>query len=183
MNISLWVPRVFALTAVVGILIAGSVIPGRAQPDAGRLAMGKAMTFDVFGTVVDWRSSIIKEGQELSGRLGFEVDWAQFADDWRGGYGPAMRRVAERGQGWYAYDISPEGLAAKLPRLDEKLAQAGRSRDDLMLYVGPNRHPITSQTSAAYAELGVEQIVAPLGARTVEKLALRADALIESVRG
>ena len=97
--------------------------------------------------------------------------------------GPAMRRVAERGQGWYAYDISPEGLAAKLPQLDEKLAQAGRSRDDLMLYVGPNRHPINSQTSAAYADLGVDQIVAPLGARTVEKLALRADALIESVHG
>jgi probable F420-dependent oxidoreductase len=97
--------------------------------------------------------------------------------------GPAMRRVAERGQGWYAYDISPEGLAAKLPQLDEKLAQAGRSRDDLMLYVGPNRHPINAQTSSAYADLGVEQIVAPLGARTVEKLALRADALIESVHG
>ncbi len=97
--------------------------------------------------------------------------------------GPAMRRVAERGQGWYAYDISPEGLAAKLPQLDEKLAQAGRRRDDLMLYVGPNRHPINSQTSAAYADLGVDQIVAPLGARTVEKLALRADALIESVHG
>ena len=52
-----------------------------------------------------------------------------------------------------------------------------------MLYVGPNRHPINAQTSSAYADLGVEQIVAPLGARTVEKLALRADALIESVHG
>ncbi len=104
MNISLWVPRVFALTAVVGILVAGSVMPGRAQPDAGRLAMVKAMTFDVFGTVVDWRSSIIKEGQELSGRLGFEVDWAQFADDWRGGYGPAMRRVRNGELPWTRID-------------------------------------------------------------------------------
>ena len=104
MSTSLWTPRVFALTAVVGIVIAGAVMPGRAQPDAGRLAMVKAMTFDVFGTVVDWRSSIIKEGQELSGRLGFEVDWAQFADDWRGGYGPAMRRVRNGELPWTRID-------------------------------------------------------------------------------
>ncbi len=97
--------------------------------------------------------------------------------------GPAMRRVAERGQGWYAYDISPEGLAEKLPVLDEKLAENGRSRDDLTLYVGPNRHPISTETTQAYAGLGVEQIIAPLGARSLDKLALRADALISSVRG
>ena len=66
--------------------------------------MVKAMTFDVFGTVVDWRSSIIKEGQELSGRLGFEVDWAQFADDWRAGYGPAMRRVRNGELPWTRID-------------------------------------------------------------------------------
>ncbi|NKC01408.1 MAG: TIGR03619 family F420-dependent LLM class oxidoreductase [Pseudomonadales bacterium] len=97
--------------------------------------------------------------------------------------GPAMRRVAERGQGWYAYDISPEGLAEKLPVLDEKLAANGRSRDDLTLYVGPNRHPINTDTTQAYAALGVEQIIAPLGARSLDKLALRADALIDSIRG
>ena len=53
----------------------------------------KALTFDVFGTVVDWRSSIIREGQLLSAEKGFDVDWAEFADRWRGGYGPAMNRV------------------------------------------------------------------------------------------
>jgi len=66
--------------------------------------MVKAMTFDVFGTVVDWRSSIIREGEELTGRLGFEVDWAQFADDWRAGYGPAMRRVRSGELPWTKID-------------------------------------------------------------------------------
>ena len=97
--------------------------------------------------------------------------------------GPAMRRVAERGQGWYAYDISPEGLAEKLEVLDEKLAANGRSRDDITLYVGPNRHPINAETTKAYADLGVEQLIAPLGAMSLEKLAMRADALLESVNG
>lgn len=53
----------------------------------------QALVFDVFGTVVDWRSSIIREGQLLAAAKGFNVDWANFADRWRGGYGPAMNRV------------------------------------------------------------------------------------------
>ena len=57
----------------------------------------KALTFDVFGTIVDWRTSIILEGQRLTREKGIEVDWAAFADAWRGGYQPAMDRV-RRGQ-------------------------------------------------------------------------------------
>ncbi len=94
---------------------------------------------------------------------------------------PALRRVAERGEGWYAYDLTPEGLADKLPVLDEALAAAGRERSDVRLYVGPNRHPVTPETTAAYAGLGVEQLIVPLGARTLDKLEARADALLESV--
>ena len=53
----------------------------------------RALTFDVFGTVVDWRSSVIREGQLLSQQKDLDVDWAAFADAWRAGYGPAMNRV------------------------------------------------------------------------------------------
>ena len=66
---------------------------GRAQPASERLEGVKALTFDVFGTVVDWRSSIIQEGEQLTTRTGIEVDWPRFADAWRAGYGPAMQRV------------------------------------------------------------------------------------------
>ena len=45
-----------------------------------------ALVFDVFGTVVDWRGSIIREGQLLGKRKGIDVDWVAFADAWRGGY-------------------------------------------------------------------------------------------------
>ena len=64
----------------------------------------KALTFDVFGTVVDWRSSIIREGQILSANKGFEVDWPEFADRWRGGYGPAMNRVRSGELPWTKID-------------------------------------------------------------------------------
>ena len=64
----------------------------------------KALTFDVFGTVVDWRSSIIREGQLLSANKGFDIDWAEFADRWRGGYVPAMARVRSGELPWTKID-------------------------------------------------------------------------------
>tara|TARA_B100000029_G_scaffold499411_1_gene569793 strand:- start:726 stop:1445 length:720 start_codon:yes stop_codon:yes gene_type:complete len=64
----------------------------------------KALTFDVFGTVVDWRSSIIREGQQLTDRFGYKVDWAEFADLWRAGYAPAMDRVRTGELPWTKID-------------------------------------------------------------------------------
>ena len=53
----------------------------------------KAVTFDVFGTVVDWRSSIAREVNSLAEAKGFSVDGAEFASAWRALYQPAMSRV------------------------------------------------------------------------------------------
>ncbi|MBI2688229.1 MAG: haloacid dehalogenase type II [Acidobacteria bacterium] len=60
----------------------------------------KALTFDVFGTVVDWRSSIIHEATAMELR----VDAAEFADAWRAGYQPAMARVRSGELGWTNID-------------------------------------------------------------------------------
>lgn len=46
----------------------------------------KALLFDVFGTVVDWRSSVEAELKDLGLKHGIEADWAKFAQDWRMGY-------------------------------------------------------------------------------------------------
>src|SRR6185503_19857319 len=48
----------------------------------------QVLVFDTFGTVVDWRSSVIAEGQQLRRAKGLKVDWAEFADAWRAGYAP-----------------------------------------------------------------------------------------------
>ena len=64
----------------------------------------KALAFDVFGTVVDWRSSIIREGEELGRRKQLRVDWAAFTDAWRAGYHPAMDRVRRGDLPWMVLD-------------------------------------------------------------------------------
>src|SRR5574342_1120670 len=64
----------------------------------------KALTFDVFGTVVDWRSSIIRELSALSRSKGIEADWERFADSWRGGYAPAMNMVRTGELPWTSID-------------------------------------------------------------------------------
>jgi 2-haloacid dehalogenase len=64
----------------------------------------RALCFDIFGTVVDWRSSIVAEGRALGARLGVELDWERFAEDWRAGYQPAMARVRRRELPWTTID-------------------------------------------------------------------------------
>ena len=64
----------------------------------------KALTFDVFGTVVDWRGSIIREGQEFSRQKGLTVDWEQFANAWRAEYQPSMERVDSGELPWLNID-------------------------------------------------------------------------------
>jgi 2-haloacid dehalogenase len=64
----------------------------------------KALTFDVFGTVVDWRGSIIREGAEWGQAKGLQVDWAKFADRWRAGYRPSMDKVRDGSLPWMKLD-------------------------------------------------------------------------------
>src|SRR4051812_50198153 len=53
----------------------------------------KALFFDVFGTLVDWRTGIARESERILSPLGHALDWPAFADAWRGEYQPAMREV------------------------------------------------------------------------------------------
>ena len=82
-------------------LLDGTSPDERAQEALANVA---AMTFDVFGTVVDWRTSIIREGQLLGLKKGFELDWEAFSDAWRNGYGPAMNRVRTGELPWLKID-------------------------------------------------------------------------------
>jgi 2-haloacid dehalogenase len=64
----------------------------------------QALTFDVFGTVVDWRSSLIREGEALGRAHGLSVDWPKFADAWRGLYQPNLERVRSGAVAWTKLD-------------------------------------------------------------------------------
>jgi 2-haloacid dehalogenase len=64
----------------------------------------RALVFDVFGTVVDWRGSLIREGRRLGRQKNLKVDWEAFADAWRAGYKPAMARVRSGELPWTTID-------------------------------------------------------------------------------
>ena len=64
----------------------------------------QALVFDVFGTVVDWRTSITEEGRALGRHKNIDVDWEGFADVWRQKYQPSMDRVRRGDRPWVRLD-------------------------------------------------------------------------------
>ena len=68
------------------------------------LALLKAVTFDVFGTVVDWRTSIAREVESLAVKKKFAVDGQRFADAWRKLYQPSMTEVRDGKVPWTVLD-------------------------------------------------------------------------------
>jgi len=92
-------------TFLIGLGMAG-LTPSRlrAQITARGNVSVKAMVFDTFGTVVDWRGSIIEEGAAWGKRKGFKIDWADFADQWRAGYAPSMEKVRKGELPWTKLD-------------------------------------------------------------------------------
>ena len=65
----------------------------------------QALLFDVFGTVVDWRGSIIDDLTRFGAGKGVKADWARFADDWRDLYQPAMDEVRSGRRPWTILDV------------------------------------------------------------------------------
>ncbi|WP_254546585.1 haloacid dehalogenase type II [Halomarina pelagica] len=77
-----------------------------------------ALLFDVFGTVVDWRSGVIRDGERLGEEHDLDVDWAAFADAWREAYQPSMDRVRRGEIPWRNLDaLHRDSLETLLDRL------------------------------------------------------------------
>ncbi len=89
------------------------------------LSSVRALVFDVFGTVVDWRRSVAAAGEALGKRKGIKADWIAFADAWRAGYKPAMDKVRRGERPWAHLDTlhreQIDGLLARfgISGLDE----------------------------------------------------------------
>ena len=77
----------------------------------------RALFFDVFGTLVDWRTSIAREAKAVLRPLGYNLDWAVFADAWRGQYQPTMEEVRAGRQPFAKLDVlHRRNLERILPR-------------------------------------------------------------------
>jgi 2-haloacid dehalogenase len=103
--------RQIVKTAGIGAVVAAWRIDGADAP-----ASVKALVFDTFGTVVDWRGSIVEEGRAWEKTKGFAIDWARFADRWRAGYAPAMDKVRRGEMPWTNLDQLHRALLEDLLR-------------------------------------------------------------------
>lgn len=102
--------------------------------DLSSLAKLKALAFDVFGSVVDWRGNITREALQVGAALNIERDWALFADASHDGYAPAMGKVRKGELPWTNIDslhrliidsiIEPFGLAGLDEAQSEHLNRA-----------------------------------------------------------
>jgi hypothetical protein len=85
-----------ALVATGALAGSGLFVPSRvrAQGAAG-LPMPdvKALVFDTFGTVLDWRNGVAREVERVLKPMGYDLDWLAFADAWRKEYGPSMEEI------------------------------------------------------------------------------------------
>jgi 2-haloacid dehalogenase len=126
-----------------------------------------ALLFDVFGTCVDWRSRVIREGEALGGRLGLgEVDWPALADAWRGQYQPRMETVRSGERPWATLDV--------LHRLGGRFTVAPCSNGHIALLVDLSRHAGITWDAILGAEIARTYKPRPeVYTRSVETLGLR----------
>ena len=121
----------------------------------------KAMVFDTFGTVVDWRGSIIAEGESYwKAQRGIDIDWVKFAEAWRGGYGPILNRVRTGELPWTKLDVLHRMI------LDDILPQFGVTNlseaDKRHLNLIWHRLSAWPDAASGLARLKSRYVIAPL---------------------
>ena len=122
----------------------------------------KAVLFDVFGTVVDWRTGVAQAVRRFAGEHGLELDAYSFADAWRFRYGPAMRRVSSGERPFAALDVlHRENLDGVLADLGLDPARFGPAALD-QLNLAWHRLPPWPDSAAGITALKRNYIVGPL---------------------
>ena len=139
-------------------MIASSGWQGGGAPSPG--ADVKALVFDVFGTVVDWRTSVAREVDELAKRKGVTLDGAKFADAWRAGYGPSMNRVRTGDLPWTKLDALHRMTLDRI--LDEFKFTGLSEREKDTLNRAWHRLSPWPDSAAGLARLKKKFIIAPL---------------------
>jgi 2-haloacid dehalogenase len=121
----------------------------------------KALVFDVFGTVVDWRSSLIADFTKWAATRGIDADWTALVDGWRGAYVASMddvRKHPERG-----YVILDQLHRRSLEKLVAQFSIQGLNEADLAyLTLGWHRLHAWPDSVAGLTRLKQKYIIAPL---------------------
>lgn len=93
------------------------------KPEGSSVEGVKALIFDVFGTLVDWRTCVARESKKILAPLGYQIDWIAFADAWRAEYQPGMEEIRSGRQPFSRLDVVHRGMLERIrPRFGlEKL--------------------------------------------------------------
>ena len=127
---------------------------------SGPAAGVKAILFDTFGSVVDWRGSLIAELTGWGAARGITADWTGLVDAWRAAYAPSMDRVRKGLAPWAALD---ELHRATLERLVAEYRITGLSKADLdYLNRGWHRLRPWPDSVSGLTRLRTRHIIAPL---------------------
>src|SRR3546814_19339965 len=123
----------------------------------------EALTFDVFGTVVNWRESIAAEAKTLLGGKGLDHDWNDFALKWRAKYQPAMEKVRSGERPWVKLDdLHRENLEELLGELG--IAGLSEAEKDRLNRAWPRLEP-WPDTGGGPTPLKGENLPAPRAKR------------------
>ena len=95
----------------------------------------------------------------------------------------ALKRVATVGQGWYGFNLTPDALEERLGFLNERLVEAGRSMDDMLIYVSPHPSVRELKDMQRFEALGVQQMILPVMAAKLDSLKERAAKAMARVYG
>ncbi len=127
-----------------------------------------AIVFDTFGSVVDWRSSLISELTAFGAERGIEADWTALVDAWRAAYAPSMDRVRKGEIGWTLLD---DLHRASLDRLVSEFGITGLSEADLA-HINRGWHRLTPwpDSVAGLTRLKSRFIIGPLSNGNVSLL-------------
>ena len=120
----------------------------------------KALLFDVFGTLVDWRGGVAREAEATLGPRGYNLDWLAFADAWRGEYQDAMEEVRSGRLPFCKLDVlHRRNLDRILPRF---AADAVGEQDRRALNMAWHRLDAWPEVSAGLHRLKRRYLLAPL---------------------
>jgi 2-haloacid dehalogenase len=121
-------------------------------------ALPKALLFDVFGTLADWRSGIAHEAERILGTHN-KIDWIAFADAWRGEYQPGMEEIRSGRQTFAKLDVLHR---RNLDRILPRFKLTGLSETTLSeLNLAWHRLPTWPDVTAAHARLRKKFLMAP----------------------
>ena len=90
---------------------------------------------------------------------------------------PALRRVADLGQGWFGFNLDPEETAERVGRLETLLTERGRSRADIDVSISPYMRPTDLDAIKRYRDAGVDQVIVVGAAASADAIPAALDPL------